>query len=361
MAQMLDVIGIVQRYPWGDVEAIPRLLGREPDGSPQAEWWLGTHPSGPSMVSTAARVDRPLVDVGGPLPYLVKVLAAAMPLSLQVHPDEPTAAEGFAREEALGIDRLADDRTYRDPNAKTEILCALTRFEALCGFRPVGETVAMLRSLDTPATEELAGRLATFGIGTVVREVLFDPPADIDEVVAACRDHQGEHVAFTQWIARLGRDHPGDPALVVALMLRHVVLERGDAVYLTPGTLHAYLHGVGVEVMGSSDNVVRAGFTSKHIDRQELVRIVLPDAVDPRAATIEPAPGRFTYVTPGAPFRVTRVELDGTAELVATGPEILVATDGSAGVLSAGQARYVAPGEQYTLAGRGTVFRVEAA
>ena len=150
MARMLDVIGIVQRYPWGDVEAIPRLLGREPDGSPQAEWWLGTHPSGPSMVSTTTGDDRPLVEVSGPLPYLVKVLAAAMPLSLQVHPDEPTAAAGFAREEALGIDRLADDRTYRDPYAKTEILCALTRFEALCGFRPVADTIAMLRQLEHP-------------------------------------------------------------------------------------------------------------------------------------------------------------------------------------------------------------------
>jgi mannose-6-phosphate isomerase len=107
--------------------------------------------------------------------------------------------------------------------------------------------------------------------------------------------------------------------------------------------------------------VVRAGFTSKHIDRQELVRIVLPDAVDPRVATIESAPGQFTYVTPGAPFRLPRIELDGAAELVAAGPEILVATDGSAGELSAGQARYVAPGEHYTLTGRGTVFRVEAA
>jgi len=113
-------------------------------------------------------------------------------------------------------------------------------------------------------------------------------------------------------------------------------------------------------VMGSSDNVVRAGFTNKHIDRQELLRIVLPDAVDPRAAAIESAPGRFTYVTPGAPFRLTRVELDGAAELTAAGPEILVATDGEAGVLSAGEARYVAPGENYTLTGRGTLFRVEA-
>ena len=361
MARMLDVIGIVQRYPWGDVDAIPRLLGREPDTSPQAEWWLGTHPSGPSTVSTTTGDDRPLVEVSGPLPYLVKVLAAAMPLSLQVHPDEATAAAGFDREEALGIDRLADERTYRDPYAKTEILCALTRFEALCGFRPVAETIAMLRRLGTAATDELARRLATSGIGPVVREVLLDPPPDIDEVVAACRDHQGEHVALMQWIDRLGRDHPGDPALVVALMLHHVVLERGDAVYLMPGTLHAYLHGVGVEVMGSSDNVVRAGFTSKHIDRQELLRIVLPDAVDPRAATIESAPGRFTYVTPAAPFRLTRVELDGAAELTAAGPEILVATDGEAGVLSAGEARYVAPGERYTLTGRGTVFRVEAA
>ena len=208
----------------------------------------------------------------------------------------------------------------------------------------------------------MARRLATFGIGTVVREVLLDPPPDIDEVVAACRDHQGEHVALMQWIARLGRDHPGDPALVVALMLHHVVLERGDAVYLTPGTLHAYLHGVGVEVMGSSDNVVRAGFTSKHIDRQELLRIVLPgcrrsaggdDRVGTRSVHLRDA-GR---AVPPHPRRTRRRR---RAHGRRTGDPCRAPT--ARRVCSApAQARYVAPGEHYTLTGRGTVFRVEAA
>ncbi|MGD9705415.1 MAG: mannose-6-phosphate isomerase, class I [Acidimicrobiia bacterium] len=359
---MLEVVGIVQHYPWGDVDAIPRLLGREPDGSPQAEWWLGTHPAGPSTVESRIGHRRPLVEVSGPLPYLVKVLAASMPLSLQAHPDGETAAAGFAREEALGIDRLADHRTYRDPHEKTEILCALTRFEALCGFRPIDGTVALLRSLGAPVADELADRLSTQGIGEVVSQVLLDPPIDIDGLVAACREHRGDHLALTQWIDRLGRDHPGDPALVVAAMLNHVVLEPGDAVYLTPGNLHAYLRGVGVEVMGNSDNVVRAGFTSKRIDRRELLRIVRTvPLVEPRAAMSEPAPGRFTYETPGAPFRLTRIELEGRLDLAANGPELLAATEGEAGVLRAGQARYVAPGERYTLTGRGTVFRVEAA
>jgi mannose-6-phosphate isomerase len=360
--RMLAVEGTVLHYDWGDLEAIPRLLGREPDGSPQAEWWIGTHPSAPSTVTTASGERCSLVEISGPLPFLAKLLAARRPLSLQVHPDAATAAAGFAREDDAEIDRSAEDRVYRDPFEKTEVLCALTRFEALCGFRPLAATEELLRSLVAPAADRLADRLSVEGLASVVRSVLLGAPAEVDELVDACRGHHGEHGDVTRWIVRLAADRADDPALVVALLLNHVVLEPGEAIYLSPGHLHTYLGGVGVEVMSSSDNVLRAGFTTKHVDIPELLRVVRAEVLEHPGARIDEAePGQFVYDTPGTPFRLTRIELDGTASFVASGPELLLCTAGNAGGLDAGQARYVPAGEHYMLAGPSQVFRVESA
>lgn len=358
---MLPLDGPIQRYAWGDPEAIPRLLGRQPDGTPQAEWWLGTHPNGPSTVQLGdQRV--PLASLSGPLPFLAKVLAAAEPLSLQAHPDADTAAAGCAREDAAGIDRTSPARHYQDPFGKPEVLCALTPFEALCGFRPVDETVAVLRDLGGAAAHLLADRLAGDGLAATFAHLLMDRPPIIADLVRSCRAHRGPHRGITAWIDRLASHYPSDPALAAVLLLNHVVLAPGEAVYLQSGTVHAYLHGVGVEVMGNSDNVVRAGLTPKPVDPVELVRVVTTRALaEPRASTYESSPGQTVYETPGAPFQLTRIELAGSLELTATDSEVLVATAGDAGALRAGEARYVPPGERYHLTGTAEVFRVEVA
>lgn len=358
---MFALDGPIQRYAWGDPDAIPRLLGREPDGTPQAEWWLGTHPNGPSTVRLDG-TEVPLASLSGPLPILTKVLAAARPLSLQAHPDAETAAAGFAREDAAGIDPSSPARHYQDPFAKPEVLCALTPFEALCGFRPVNETLAMLRDLQCAATSLLADRLEHEGLAATFRYLLVDRPPIVTDVVSACRAHRGAQGGLTAWIGRLADQYPSDPALPAVLLLNHVVLMPGEAIYLQSGTVHAYLHGVGVEVMGSSDNVLRAGLTPKPVDPVELVRVVCTDVLDePRALAREDVPGQNVYCTPGAPFRLTRIELAGRLELRATGSEVLVATRGDAGALAAGEARYVAPDEHYVLQGDAQVFRVEVA
>jgi mannose-6-phosphate isomerase len=150
----------VRHYPWGSTGAIPHLLGREPDGRPHAELWVGAHPTGPSLLAEqrpGARLDeaieaRPQAMLGAQvaerfgarLPFLMKVLAAGMPLSLQVHPDAEQARAGFAAEEAAGVGRDSPLRRYRDPFHKPELLVALEPFEALCGFRPPAEPAAAL-------------------------------------------------------------------------------------------------------------------------------------------------------------------------------------------------------------------------
>ena len=252
---MQRVHGTVQHYAWGDRSFIPDLLGVDADGTPWAELWLGTHPNGPSTLDDGTA----LIDVTGRLPYLLKVLAAAEPLSLQTHPNAEQARDGHAR----GI--------YPDDEAKPELLCALTPFEALCGLRPLDATLELLDGLGI-GDGRLASVLATAGPGAALAG-LYRGSIDPSAVVAACRTSER---AEAVWIRRLDERYPGDPSVAVALLLNQVVLTPGQALRLDAGNLHAYLSGAGVELMGASDNVVRAGLTVKPVDVDELLRIADP-------------------------------------------------------------------------------------
>lgn len=252
-ASPVPITGVVQRYAWGDTTFIPELLGVTADGEPWAELWLGTHPSGPSTTATG----QPLADLTGELPYLLKVLAAAEPLSLQVHPTTEQAHDGFAR----GI--------YPDDRAKPELLCALTPFDALCGIRPIAATLTLLGAI---GDEALARTVRDNGIAATV-EALYRGRVDPGATIVACsRSDRPEATLVTRLAAR----YPGDPSVVVTLLLNRVMLRPGEALHLTAGNLHAYLSGAGVELMGASDNVVRGGLTVKHVDVDELLRILDP-------------------------------------------------------------------------------------
>ena len=258
---MQRVTGVVQHYAWGDPKFIPRLLGVHPDGRPWAEWWLGTHPNGPAQLADG----RPLAEVTGELPFLLKVLAAQGPLSLQTHPDARRAADGFRR----GV--------YADPNPKPELLCALTPFHALCGVRPVAPTLALLDEL---GVETLASVVANDGpaaaFGGLLRGTLDAGPA-----IEACRREDGTRLE-AGWVRLLAARYPDDPSVAATLLLNLVVLEPGQAIRLDAGNVHAYLRGAGVELMGPSDNVVRAGLTTKPVDVDELLDVaVLDPLVDP--------------------------------------------------------------------------------
>ena len=250
------LVGAEQHYDWGDTSSIRTALGAAPADRPVAELWWGTHPMAPSRVDDA---NGPLLsDVVGEMTMLVKLLACERPLSLQTHPSASQARRGFDREDAAGIARDAAHRMYRDPSDKPEILVAMSPFEALCGFRPVDESVSLLESIGWNEESEV---LDQAGIDGYVLWA-FDQP-----------DAPGLSTA-PDWLRRIATVHPGDRGLRVAPLLHHVVLQPGEAVSLPAGNLHAYLHGFGLEVMKSSDNVVRAGFTSKHVDVAELQRIM---------------------------------------------------------------------------------------
>jgi mannose-6-phosphate isomerase len=303
---MQRVEGVVQHYAWGDPEYIPRLLGVEPDGRPWAELWLGTHPNGPARLADG----RPLSEITGRLPYLLKVLAARQPLSLQTHPNADQARDGFER----GL--------CPDPFPKPELLYALTPFHALCGVRPLPATLRLLQDL---GVDQLARVLAVDGPGATLAALVR---GDIDPAPAieACRrDAAGRPEA--SWVCRLDDLYPGEPSVAVTLLLNLVVLEPGQALRLDAGNLHAYLQGAGIELMGASDNTVRAGLTPKPVDVDLLLRIVDPT---PIADPVLPDGDRFELPAAGVTLRL--VGADGTH--VATGHELAVDRAGGAWYLA---------------------------
>jgi len=346
------VNGVVQHYAWGDREAIPRLLGVPSDGRPWAEVWFGTHAGGPAALDDGA----PLASVTGELPYLLKLLAAEAPLSLQTHPDGDTARAGFEREERAGLPADSPTRIYRDRSAKPELVCALTPFEALCGFRPVAATLDVLHRV---GADRLRSLVAASGVAEAFAALYRDPALAATTVAAVSACPEPEATVMSD----LARRYPGDPSAAVSLLLNHVVLQPGEALFLDAGNLHAYLRGVGVEVMGASDNVVRGGLTSKHVDIDELLRVVKPVTLaDPVVAAVEESPGCFRYPTPDAPFALWRLDVGQVpVGITASGPELLLCTSGDAGALAAGAALVLVAGDSVHLKGSATVFRVAAA
>ena len=345
---MRAIRGVAQHYAWGHPSAIPHILGHAVDGRPWAEWWLGTHPSAPSTLDGGVA----LSTVSGPLPYLLKLLAAAEPLSLQTHPDTATAEAGFAREEAAQLPVGDPRRVYRDPFAKPELLCALSPFDTLCGFRPLGDTEALLHRI---GAHELALSLRHEGLRAAVT-ALYRGTIDPRPIVAACQQRPEPECML---VCQLDQKYRGEPSVVATLLLNRVVLQPGEAVFLRPGNLHAYLSGVGVEIMGSSDNVVRGGLTPKHVDVDELLAVLrFEPLVEPVIRPVEALPGRWRYATPPGPFELWRFDVVGAMHHTATGRELLMCTNGDAGPLHHGEAAYLAPGTSVVLEGPSTVFRV---
>ncbi|MBI2709264.1 MAG: mannose-6-phosphate isomerase, class I [Actinobacteria bacterium] len=354
---MDPLVPVVQTYAWGSVDAIANLRGVEPTGEPQAELWFGTHPNGPARIERGG-AEPLLADViaadpagelgpvvverfGARLPFLAKVLAAARPLSLQVHPTQEQAAAGHAREEQQGIARDAPHRTYRDTSHKPELLCALTPFEALCGFRSIERTLALLDDLAVPELAAAAGAIRERGAAAltpVVTALLEQPPTTSAPMVRSLGLRAGTLEAtdpVLAWVRRLAAAHPDDPGVAVALLLNHVHLGPGEAVHLPAGHLHAYLQGTGVEVMAASDNVVRGGLTTKHVDIPELARVLDPRPVEVRPMRPRPVDGvESVYDTPDDEFIVSRLDLPpGTAvDRQTAGGEVLLCVEGGARV-----------------------------
>ncbi len=350
---MQRIVPQVQHYDWGSETALPALLGVEPDGQPWAELWIGDHPRLPSLVAATG------VPLDANLPFLMKVLAAAKPLSIQTHPSLDQAIAGFEAENQAGIPLDAPHRTYRDANHKPELICALTPFDALVGFRTPSVIIDEYRGVAelAPMLDRLGGERP---LQTTVEWLLGVPAEEIAALVA-------QVVPQVELAALLDSFFPGDRGVLVGLLLHRVLLEPGEAVFLGAGNLHAYLSGVGVEIMANSDNVIRGGLTTKHIDVEELLSVVSFDAFEPE---IQQASGvEHQFRSPGAGFQLTRLESPGGVVIDAVGPELVFVTsgaiqlrssDGSHTFLGPGEAAWVAAGPSYTVRGTGVAWRASA-
>ncbi|MBX9424892.1 MULTISPECIES: mannose-6-phosphate isomerase, class I [Streptomyces] len=375
------LVNTVRPYAWGSTTAIPELLGIAPSGEPQAEMWMGAHPGAPSRTERGSlnelidadpvrELGQRSVDKFGPrLPFLLKVLAAGAPLSLQVHPDLAQARAGHAAEEAAGVPVDAPHRTYKDANHKPELICALTPFDGLCGFRAPAEAADLIAALGVDSLKPYVDLLHAHPEEAALREVLTalltaDPDEmahTVAEATAAADRLGGAHAPY----ASLAHHYPSDPGVIAAMLLNRVRLQPGEALYLGAGVPHAYLDGLGVEIMANSDNVLRCGLTPKHIDVPELLRVVRFEPVDPTVLRPEASPaGEEVYDTPIDEFRLSRfVRAEGAAptDLTSPTPQILLAVAGrpTAGevALAPGESVFVPAGERAELSGTGTVFR----
>ncbi|MBV2356141.1 mannose-6-phosphate isomerase, class I [Streptomyces sp. J2-1] len=371
----------VRPYAWGSPTAIPQLLGVEPTGEPQAEMWMGAHPGAPSRTGRGTLAEvldaDPARELGpeavarfGPrLPFLLKLLAAGSPLSLQVHPDLAQAKEGYADEERRGIPVDAPHRNYKDANHKPELICALTEFDGLCGFRDPHRTADLLDALDVASLKPYVDLLRARPEEAALREVLTAVlTADRDEMArtvaeasAACERLGGDHTPY----AEIARHYPGDPGVIAAMLLNHVRLQPGEALFLGAGIPHAYLTGLGVEIMANSDNVLRCGLTPKHVDVPELLRVVRFESGDAGVLHPEAGPdGEEVYATPIDEFRLSRYVLpEGAAahDLTLATPQILLCTAGTVRAgdldLAPGRSVFVPAGEKTEVSGTGTLFR----
>jgi len=342
-------------YSWGSPTAIPELLGRTPTGAPEAEIWFGDHPGSPALLGDGRTLADARAQSGEPpLPFLLKILAAASSLSIQAHPDLAQAKAGFAAEEEAGVPRDATERIYRDDNHKPEIIVALSeRFRALVGLRPVADTDRLLAGLGQASgilelRRELAAAAPRDALRSLIEAVLTGRAEGVvADVSAALRDADVPGFAEELDVLRaIVRDFPGDPGIVVALLMNLAVLQRGEAVFAPAGVLHAYQDGLGVELMAASDNVLRGGLTPKHIDVPELMRIV--DTEPAPAAVLTPVhDGAAEIFDVGVPdFLLTRHHAAGAPVTVAVdGPAIVLATEGRIAVTGGATRVHLAPGE----------------
>ncbi|WP_070378007.1 mannose-6-phosphate isomerase, class I [Rhodococcus sp. WMMA185] len=357
--------GALRSYAWGSRTAIAQLRGLPaPTAHPEAELWLGAHPGDPAQIVTdkGSQSLLDLVDAeperqlgrrsveafGKRLPFLLKLLASEEPLSLQAHPSAEQAHDGFCRENEAGIPVESPVRNYKDASHKPELVVALSRFQALAGFRDPERTVKLLEAIAVPELQPyaalIAGQPDSDGLRALFTTWITLPQpvlgALMPRVLDGCINYlsntkDGEFAAEIRTALELSEVYPGDAGVLAALLLHRVTLEPGQGLYLNAGNLHAYLHGVAVEIMANSDNVLRGGLTPKHVDVPELLRVLDFDSVD--IPVVEPeeigSSGEFVYPTPAPEFVLARIDLShsGPAEhrLDSEGPQILLCTAGS--------------------------------
>ncbi len=333
----------LKNYDWGDIIALPDFTGQPRDAKPWAELWFGTHPDGQATVQTGNGIAQ-LSEIVGELSFLVKLIAVAKPLSIQTHPTIAQAQAGFARENNLGIDRAAFNRVYRDTNSKPELLCALTDFEMLCGFAPVEQSLALA---EKNGWLELARHLKLTGLANTVRWAL-------EEKKHKTPTNLPDHLRV------IGDLYANTGGVYVALLMNHITLKSGQAMFLEPSNVHSYLSGLAVEVMSSSDNVMRAAFTTKHIDLQEFFATAKIDSHLPtQVVQRNSSDNTVDYVIDNAPFSVQTITVSSPTTIQADHEvELYLCVQGHSGALQQGQACILRRHEVLQLESSSILFRV---
>lgn len=385
----------IQEYDWGSKTFISDLLSTGvPSKNPQAELWMGAHHRAPSQVlisgswvSLAECIeqdpkgilgDRVAECFDGELPFLFKILAAEKPLSIQAHPDKEQARAGYARENSLDIPLGADIRNYRDDNHKPELICALTGFKGLKGFRKIEEIIRFSAITGSEVLESIAGILQKYpderGLKGFLSGILslsgVEKQKLVGQVVQGALKHRGVDPCF-DWITRLGEEYPGDIGVISPVFLNFFHLQPGKALFIPAGELHAYLEGAALEIMANSDNVLRGGLTPKHVDVAELFK-VLRFEQNP-LSILTPTPGgggESVFPRAADEFLLSCIQLtdDRVYEKAQTGNiEILVCLEGSATIVDAEGSRLelrkgmsiVVPAgiNTYRIQGRATLYK----
>ena len=386
----------IQDYAWGSRTAIAELLGQaEPAERPQAELWMGAHPKAPSQVCCdgvwrsllEVIAEKPQEILGGDaahkfsnkLPFLFKVLAAAKPLSIQAHPNQRQAKEGFIRENEKGIPLEAANRNYRDDNHKPEIICALTPFWALNGFRQVREILRLLGEIQHPGLVEALSFLRDHsgrqGLKKIFKHLMTLEKAKQSQIVeetVAFAEKQTEKESVWAWVAKLNEEYPQDVGVISPAFLNLVKLEPQQAMHLPAGELHAYLEGTGIELMANSDNVLRGGLTAKHIDVQELLSIL--NFTETKLTILQPqrvASGEAFYPTGTAEFVLSIIEVNDSFSFLSVlkrSVEIMICTKGEATITDLGEGEttgltrgtsLIVPAavQQYRIEGEATLYK----
>lgn len=364
----------VQEYSWGSIDGIASVTGMaNPEGKPFAELWMGTHPSAPSkivnpspegVVDLTSLADDDMQNVPGfsggrnrGLPFLFKVLSAATPLSLQVHPDKIQAENGFRAENGQNIPIHAPDRNYRDDNHKPEIMAAVTPFKAMCGFREIGETLRLFDKLALPEIDAQKTLRRTGDYGPFITSLLTVGPAEsaglceriilrLNELTEAAETARDPAFAKALETAMsLSAHYPGDLGILSPFYLNVIDLAPGEALYLPAGIMHAYIEGTGFELMANSDNVLRGGLTPKHIDVSELLSILNPRPFVPVKLRLLERAGIRYYPTPATEFLLGKISVEGSAtDLPRSAPIIAICTQGTIRVEVPGDAEEISKG-----------------
>jgi mannose-6-phosphate isomerase len=393
LQQIFRMQNPIQNYAWGSRTAIAELMGfKEASKQPQAEIWMGAHPKAPSKIwygSNWRRLDHMIANhpesllgsevvqrYHGRLPYLFKILAVSKPLSIQAHPNAAQAKCGFENENRLNIPMTAGHRNYKDDRHKPECICALTPFWGLCGFRTMDRMLQLLDSVWPSNESDALYALRKKKLEDFFAHIMTMPLPKRAQLVARAADKAkaiSDQDPAYHWLLRLHTHYPDDIGVISPLLLNLVHLKPGQAIFLNAGQLHAYLDGMGVELMANSDNVLRGGLTPKHVDLPELLRILdfaprCLEILEPQAS----ADAEKAYPSPVEDFRLSVIELQSNRAYVpgdrTTGPEILLCTHTESGIecktnqqvlaMRPGRSFFVPAGvESYALQGSGTVFK----